>query len=205
MSVFRVVLRFFSFHHMLAKSTVHVIVFILVGASRTTAIRHSQSYLARKAGIAASHAAACNRTIVRPTPVGPVGRTRVQAAHGRATTRTQADASARAYGGGSTCTYPSGITSVFREMRREEEQPSDLTAPELPEGIGVTVKTFDTRYGRMSYRTIGKSGEDVGAPSRQGLNVVCIHGLGTDGSNWSLSLSEHMGAYPYTAIYIERE
>ena len=204
---------------MLAKSTrVHVIVFILVGASRTTAIRHSQSYLARKAGIAASQAAACNRTIILPTPapfqlvpssaqrLPPSRKARVQAAHGRATTRTQGNASARAYGGGSTCTYPSGITSVFREMRREEEQPSDLTAPELPEGIGVTVKKFDTRYGRMSYRTIGKSGEDVGAPSRQGLNVVCIHGLGTDGSNWSLSLSEQMmGAYPYTAICIERE
>ena len=138
-------------------------------------IRHSQSYLAKRAAVAAAkqtaHASRRNITLAQAPPAGSAARG-VQAAQPRRQRQTKA----QAFGGGGGG-YPSGITAVLKAMRREEEEAADGSAPELPPDIATTAKTCPTRYGSMAYRTIQRKG------AAGGLDVVFVHGLATDGSN----------------------
>ena len=168
------------------------------------AIRHSKAYLAKRAAAAAVaarlHAArngsriatskgrvesvnnlpylVCDSPPHEPanTMIQDSARVHMQPARG-SQKRDQPSRDPRSvFGGGGASKYPQGIVSVLKSMRREEEAAADASAPKLPEDITVTAKMCDTQYGAMAYRTI--QGNET-----SGLDVVFVHGLGTDGSN----------------------
>jgi hypothetical protein len=117
------------------------------------AIRHSQAYLAKRAAMAGANAAARNHTraLRRQQPAVPAPPTTLSAAVSR---------------------YPPNIISVFKQMRRQEEEATDASAPELPPEAETAYKQCDTRYGSMAFRTI-KPRPEAGS----GLDVVFIHGV----------------------------
>jgi pimeloyl-ACP methyl ester carboxylesterase len=79
-------------------------------------------------------------------------------------------------------------------MRRQEEEATDASAPELPPEAETAYKQCDTRYGSMAFRTIQPRTE-----AGSGLDVVFIHGvcassymlryIHTDSLSLSLSLT----------------
>jgi hypothetical protein len=159
----------------------------VVPARPCAAIRHSQAYLARRAAKAAAAAAARNGT--RP---GVPARPQAAAASPAETHRVQNSAARRVaeagspkggvrYGGSHGAVgYPSNIVAVFKAMRREEEEAADGSAPELPSSVVIRSAACDTRYGAMAFRVLQQQGPP---PSVAPLDVVFLHGLGTDGSN----------------------
>jgi hypothetical protein len=136
---------------------------LAMDAQRTSlAIRHSQAYLAKRAAMAGANAAAArNHTrALRQQPALQAPPSTRRAAVSGAQLQSQSRG------------YPSNIISVFKQMRRQEEEATDASAPELPPEFETTYKQCDTRYGSMAFRTIQPRPE-----AGSGLDVVFIHGV----------------------------
>ena len=116
------------------------------------AIRHSQAYLAKRAAMAGANSAARNHT--------------------RALRRQPAVQAPKTNRSVAVSGYPPNIISVFKQMRRQEEEATDASAPELPPEAETAYKQCDTRYGSMAFRTIQPRTE-----AGSGLDVVFIHGV----------------------------
>lgn len=164
--------------------------FLALSVQPCAGIRHSQAYLARKAAKAAAAAAARNHTRTQPLvyprtlaqhrqAAAPAANVPEQTLHAAQIAPRLAKA-ARHGSQSATSGYPSNLVSVFKAMRREEEEAADGSAPELPPDIVTCNKICTTRYGTMVYRTIQKQGPP---PAVAPLDVIFLHGMGTDGSN----------------------
>lgn len=102
-----------------------VVVLLGCGVPESTAFpRHSQAYLAQRAAAAMAACAARNQTYVPRVP-----KVQVKAARRASTQQPQAgDQQAPlsvVKGAAAGAGYPSGITSVFKSLRREEEEAAD--------------------------------------------------------------------------------
>ena len=178
-------------------STVLFLTFVLVMLAEGDAFpRHSQAFLAKRAAASAAAAAARNQTYIPRVP--------------KAQAKTAVPLPAQLRAGGkqdcmvsTTRSYPSGITSVFKSMRRDEEEAADArfatlpwpcclhntthrqnthshtsitrthSAPALPADLLAEFKTCSTRYGTMAYRVIHS--RPVEATTSHGRDVSIQH------------------------------